>query len=86
MRVQPGLVPGSLVLVQHALGNHAVEDGYRTGKGGASSIGIFGLDCSDDPLHGGACHGALTGVLPTSFLGLSDTFAGLRGIGQRRLQ
>ena len=86
VRIEAGLVPGCLVLVQHALGYHAVE--YRHGSDvcRASSICILGINCSDHPLDCGARHGALTGVLPTSFFRLSDTFAGLRGIGQRRLQ
>ena len=74
--VQPALVPGSLISVDDALVDHAVNDGYSSFVGSGSSILVSLLDSGNDCLDMGTHFGAQSHVVESGFVGLSGPFPG----------
>lgn len=76
-RVQPTLVPGSLVFVDEPFGGEAVEQRCCSFEGAFRGGLVARLDRLENTLELGAHHAAAAGVVLAVFFRLAGAFAGL---------
>jgi len=75
-RIQAALVAGSLVLVDDALVDHAVDDWHGILVGCRGSIFVAGITGLDDILDFGAHQGAQRHIVLAGLLGLTGALPG----------
>ena len=85
VRIQPRLVPGSVVPVDETLAGHSIDDGHRCLEGGGCVVVVAPLDGTLDFLDSGARHRAQARIVASALLALAGALACGAGIGQRGL-